>query len=409
VNSNWRLAWRNLWRNRRRTWLTVGAMVFSNILLVFLISLQLGSYDMMIEATLRAFTGHLQVQHRGYHEQPKIRRSIPGVLDRAQALRGELGLEALTARASAFALASSDERSLGIQIVGIEPDYEPLVSSLPGLVREGRWFSGVDAEEIILGKVLARNLKLSLGDEVTFIGSGRDGSFAAGIARVVGILDSGMTELDRSLAQMPIGYFDSVFTMEGHGHSIVVELASLDQVPGYQQRIEQYLSAETDLVVLDWDALQPGLRQAIRADMTSAWFVYSILIVLVAFSVLNTQLMSVLERTREFGIMLALGIKPLRLGSLVAQETALMSLMGLSIGVGIGWMLAYYLSVVGFTYPGMEEMGEKFNLPAYVYPEVSLLSMLWGPSMVFLGAMLAAIYPALRLLHLQPVAAMRAV
>jgi putative ABC transport system permease protein len=409
VNSNWRLAWRNLWRNRRRTWLTVGAMVFSNVLLVFLISLQLGSYDMMIEATLRAFTGHLQVQHRGYHEQPKIRRSIPGVLDRAQALRGELGLEALTARASAFALASSDERSLGIQIVGIEPDYEPLVSSLPGLVREGRWFSGVDAEEIILGKVLARNLKLSLGDEVTFIGSGRDGSFAAGIARVVGILDSGMTELDRSLAQMPIGYFDSVFTMEGHGHSIVVELASLDQVPGYQQRIEQYLSAETDLVVLDWDALQPGLRQAIRADMTSAWFVYSILIVLVAFSVLNTQLMSVLERTREFGIMLALGIKPLRLGSLVAQETALMSLMGLSIGVGIGWMLAYYLSVVGFTYPGMEEMGEKFNLPAYVYPEVSLLSMLWGPSMVFLGAMLAAIYPALRLLHLQPVAAMRAV
>jgi putative ABC transport system permease protein len=409
VNSNWRLAWRNLWRNRRRTWLTVGAMVFSNVLLVFLISLQLGSYDMMIEATLRAFTGHLQVQHRGYHEQPKIRRSIPGVLDRAQALRGELGLEALTARASAFALASSDERSLGIQIVGIEPDHEPLVSSLPGLVKEGRWFSGVDAEEIILGKVLARNLKLSLGDEVTFIGSGRDGSFAAGIARVVGILDSGMTELDRSLAQMPIGYFDSVFTMEGHGHSIVVELASLDQVAGYQQRIEQYLSAETDLVVLDWDALQPGLRQAIRADMTSAWFVYSILIVLVAFSVLNTQLMSVLERTREFGIMLALGIKPLRLGSLVAQETALMSLMGLSIGVGIGWMLAYYLSVVGFTYPGMEEMGEKFNLPAYVYPEVSLLSMLWGPSMVFLGAMLAAIYPALRLLHLQPVAAMRAV
>jgi putative ABC transport system permease protein len=409
VNSNWRLAWRNLWRNRRRTWLTVGAMVFSNVLLVFLISLQLGSYDMMIEATLRAFTGHLQVQHRGYHEQPKIRRSIPGVLDKAQALRGELGLEALTARASAFALASSDERSLGIQIVGIEPDHEPLVSSLPGLVREGRWFSGVDAEEIILGKVLARNLKLSLGDEVTFIGSGRDGSFAAGIARVVGILDSGMTELDRSLAQMPIGYFDSVFTMEGHGHSIVVELASLDQVAGYQQRIEQYLSAETDLVVLDWDALQPGLRQAIRADMTSAWFVYSILIVLVAFSVLNTQLMSVLERTREFGIMLALGIKPLRLGSLVAQETALMSLMGLSIGVGIGWMLAYYLSVVGFTYPGMEEMGEKFNLPAYVYPEVSLLSMLWGPSMVFLGAMLAAIYPALRLLHLQPVAAMRAV
>jgi len=409
VSNNWRLAWRNLWRNRRRTWLTVGAMVFSNVLLVFLISLQLGSYDMMIESTLRAFTGHLQVQHRGYHEKPKMRRSIPAALDKAQALREELGLESLAARASAFALASSDERSLGIQIVGIEPDYEPLVSSLPGLVGEGRWFSGVDAEEIILGKVLARNLKLGLGDEITFIGSGRDGSFAAGIARVVGILDSGMTGLDRSLAQIPIGYFDDVFTMAGHGHTIVFELESLDQVADYQQRIEQFLSTDSELVVLDWDTLQPGLRQAIRADMTSAWFVYAILIVLVAFSVLNTQLMSVLERTREFGIMLALGIRPRRLGSLVVQETALMSLLGLSIGVGIGWMLAYYLSVAGFTYPGMEEMGEKFNLPAYIYPEVSLLSMLWGPSMVFLGAMLAAIYPALRLLHLQPVTAMRAV
>ena len=409
MNSNWLLAWRNLWRNRRRTWLTVGAMVFSNVLLVFLISLQLGSYDMMIESTLRAFTGHLQVQHRGYHENPKMRRSIPAVREKVQALRTELGIESMAARAVAFALASSDERSLGIQVVGVEPDYETLVSSLPGLVREGRWFSGVDAEEIILGRVLARNLKLALGDELTFIGSGRDGSFAAGIARVVGILDSGMTELDRSLAQLPIGYFDTVFTMDGHGHSIVVELESLEQVPAAQQRIAQLLPADEDLVVLDWDTLQPGLQQAIRADMTSAWFVYSILIILVAFSVLNTQLMSVLERTREFGIMLALGIRPRRLGGMVVQETALMSLLGLLLGVGLGWMLAYYLSVAGFTYPGMEEMGEKFNLPAYIYPEVSLVSMLWGPSMIFLGAMLAAIYPALRLLSLQPVTAMRAV
>jgi putative ABC transport system permease protein len=409
VSSNWRLAWRNLWRNRRRTWLTVGAMVFSNVLLVFLISLQLGSYDMMIESTLRAFTGHLQVQHRDYHDNPKMRRSIPQVMQRAQDLRVELKLDAVAARASAFALASSEERSLGIQIVGIEPEFEPLVSSLPGLVKQGRWFSDVDAQEIVLGRVLARNLKLGLGDEITFIGSGRDGSFAAGIARVVGILDSGMSVLDRSLAQVPLGFFEEVFTMQGQGHSIVIELANLDLVPAYQLRVEQLLPANSDLVVLNWDDLQPGLRQAIRADMTSAWFVYAILIILVAFSVLNTQLMSVLERTHEFGIMMALGIRPIRLGSLVAQETALMSLLGLAIGVGIGYVLSLYLSVAGFTYPGMEEMGEKFNLPSRIYPEVSLLSMLWGPTAIFVGAMLAAIYPALRLLRLQPVIAMRAV
>jgi putative ABC transport system permease protein len=153
----------------------------------------------------------------------------------------------------------------------------------------------------------------------------------------------------------------------------------------------------------------PGLRQAIKADMASAWFIYAILIVLVAFSVLNTQLMSVLERTREFGTMLALGIRPGRLGRLVALETFFMATLGLGIGVFLGYLVALYLSFVGFTMPGMEEMAQKFNMPDRMYPEMSFLSIFWGPAVVFLGAMLAAIYPATRLLRLQPVIAMRSV
>jgi ABC-type lipoprotein release transport system permease subunit len=162
-------------------------------------------------------------------------------------------------------------------------------------------------------------------------------------------------------------------------------------------------------VVQDWDALQPGLRQAITSDMASAWFTYVVLIVLVAFSVLNTQLMAVLERTREFGVMLALGMRPGQLARLVGMETLLMSALGLLLGVLLGAILTVYLSQVGFAYPGMEEFGAKFNMPGRMYPEVSLLSLLWGPGIVLLGAMLAAVYPALRLFRLQPVDAMRAV
>ena len=142
--------------------------------------------------------------------------------------------------------------------------------------------------------------------------------------------------------------------------------------------------------------------------MTSAWFMYAILIVLVAFSVLNTQLMSVLERTREFGVMMALGVKPTRLGALVMAETAVMSGLGLAIGATLGFMLTYYLSIVGFSYPGMEEMAAQFNLSDRMYPSLSVLSIMLGPGIIFIFSLLASIYPALRLFFLQPVSAMRA-
>ena len=406
MSADWQLAWRNLWRHRRRTWLTVAAMIVSNVLLIFSISLQLGSYQVMIENTLATFTGHVQVQQRAFQERGRIRNSVPAAQALAAQLREATGLQTVAARSEAFALASSEERSFGIQLIGVEPAHEVGVSTLPGLVRRGRWLGAGDAAEIVLGKTLARNLKVSVGDEVTFLGSGRDGSFAAGVVRVVGILESGFEQIDRVVAEVPVGYFDEAFAMAGHGHRIVLKADTLDDVPQLLSRVRDLVSANPDLAVLDWDALQPGLQQAIRADLTSAWFIYGVLILLVVFSVLNTQLMSVLERTREFGTMMALGIRPGRLSRLVARETLLMSLLGLVLGVLPGFLLAAYLAQVGFTFEGMAEANARFNMPERMYPQVSLAALLWGPGVVFLGAMLACIYPALRLRGLEPVAAM---
>ena len=193
------------------------------------------------------------------------------------------------------------------------------------------------------------------------------------------------------------------------GHSVVVRSPGLEQVQTTVRALRALPAVGEELVVLDWDRLLPGLRQAITSDMASAWFTYSVLVVLVAFSVLNTQLMSVLERTREFGVMLALGMGPARLARLLGLETLLLAGLGLALGVAGGSLLAAYLSVAGFTYPGVEEMMAKFMLGGRIYPEFSLTAVLLGPAAVFVGAMMAALYPALRLFQLQPVAAMRAV
>jgi len=136
---------------------------------------------------------------------------------------------------------------------------------------------------------------------------------------------------------------------------------------------------------------------------------YGVLILLVSFSMLNTMLMSVMERTREFGILMALGIRSSKLASLVMYETILIAGLGLLIGAALGWIIALYFHQAGFSYPGMDEMGERFNLPAKMYPSVTAFTVFLGPGIVFLFSVLAAVYPALRLIRLQPVAAMRAV
>ena len=414
---NLKLAWRNLWRHSRRTWLTAMAMIFSNVLLVFMISLQLGQYDMMINNTVQMFSGHVQVQRGGYMDAPRIYATVPDVESLAEEMRHAQAASHVAVRASAFALVSSDNRTLGAQITGVQPEFEPHVSTLPGLISDGRYLDDSKADEIVIGSVMARNLKAALGDELTLLGSGMDGSFAAGVVTIVGITNSGSADMDRSMAVVGLRYFQDIFAMDGHGHSIVMAVDSIDDTASAQAVAEGIIvvknafaavpPGDEPLVVLDWRALNPGLEQAIQADFVSAWFMYGVLIVLVALSVLNTQLMSVLERTREFGVIMALGIRPGGLASLVVLETILMALMGFVIGLVLGLVIVVYLNMVGLYFPGMEEMAAKYNLPGRMYPSMSAAALLLGPFVVFLFSLAASIYPATRLFRLNPVQAMR--
>jgi ABC-type lipoprotein release transport system permease subunit len=388
--------------------LTLGAMVFSNTLLSVMISFQFGMYDLMIENTLAVLTGHIQVQSSDYNDDKKMRQSIADALPLASQIREQLGIDSVSVRGQAFALASSEERSFGLLVMGVQPEFEGNVSTLPGLVTEGRYLEGLNSNDAVIGSVLARNLRVGTGDEITLVGTGRDGSFSAAIVNVVGIIQSGLADLDRSIAQIPLGTFQETFSMGGHAHQIVIKTADLSATLTTKHQVRSMLPSDRDLVVHDWDVLQPGLKQSIQADLFSAWFMYGVLIALVAFSVLNTVFMSVLERTREFGIIMSLGVTPWRIGRLVMLETAVMGVLGLIAGVSLGAILIGWAGAHGISFPGMEEMGQRFNIPSRLYPQLNLFKLSLGPMIVFMATLIAATWPAVRLHWLHPVQAMRA-
>ena len=407
TNTTLTLAWRNIWRHPRRTLLTIAAMVFADILLVFMLSMQLGQYRMMIDNSLGLFTGQMQVQAVDYLDEPQMYRSVADADQLAERIRQETGLQAVSARAYGFALVSSEKRTIGVQITGVDPVYEPQVSTIPGLVSDGSFLSSSSANEAVIGSTLAHNLKITIGDELTLLGSGRDGSIAATILPVVGIFNSGNRDLDRQMMEIPINTFRDVFAMGNHAHAIIIG-GQRDMAESYSMAIEDLIYDKDKLVLLDWETLLPGLKQAIEADFFSAWVMYGLLIVLVAFSMMNTMLMSVLERTHEFGILLALGVRHSKLGRIILTESAVLACTGMLLGVITGGLIAYYYSQTGISFPGMEEMAARYNLPPVILPEFSLRTVLPGPFMVLLASILASIYPIWHIRKLNPIQALQA-
>ncbi|NOY16964.1 MAG: ABC transporter permease [Gammaproteobacteria bacterium] len=407
TSTTYTLAWRNIWRHPRRTLLTIGAMVFADILLVFMLGLQLGQYRMMIDNSLALVSGQMQVQTTGYLDDPQMYRSIPEADQLAVQIRKAINLEAVSPRAYGFALVSSEKRTLGVQISGVEPYYEQLISTIPGLISSGRYLSSADANEAVIGSTLARNLKLAAGDELTLLGSGRDGSMAAAVLPVVGIFNTGNRDIDRQIIAIPLDSFRQIFSMGNDAHSIIIG-GQRDREEQYKKAISTLIKDRDKLVLLDWETLLPGLKQVIEADFFSAWFMYAVLIILVAFSMLNTILMSVLERTHEFGILLALGVRHSKLGRIILTESTLIALTGMIIGIVAGSLLTFYFSKTGISYPGMEEMSARFNLPPLILPEVSLRTVIPGPLAVFLASVLSSLYPVWHMRKLNPVQAMQA-
>jgi putative ABC transport system permease protein len=406
VSIDLRMAWRNLWRNPRRTILTVSAIAFACLLLVFMLSFQFGSYETMINTAVKVQTGHLHVEAKDYQDQQDMRLVIKDPKAVAKVLQAAPGIEAFTARANAFALISSKQRTYGALVVGIDPETEAKVSTLKSIVRDGAYLKPGDAEGALVGRLLARNLQVKVGDELTILGQGRDGSIAALVLTVRGIYSSGIDEFDRSSIQMGLKSFQDNFSMMGAVHQMVAICHHLSDVAGAKTYIASHLPKQTkpSLVTLDWMQLMPGLLQGIEIDLVSGIIFYLILIVVVTFSILNTFVMSILERTHEFGVLMAIGAKPGRLSKLVLMESLAMTLIGVLSGMIMGAVITWYFQVNGLDL-GAQDMLAQYGITGLIYPQISWLSLTTGPAVVLVMTLLAALYPTRRIWRLKPVEA----
>ncbi|NOX72970.1 MAG: ABC transporter permease [Alphaproteobacteria bacterium] len=401
------LAWRNIWRQPIRTGLSMLGMAFTSMLLVFMLSFQFGSYDTMKSSMLKISEGFGQFQIKGYKSDPEIFKVIKDPAALRADLAGFRAISAITTRSTGFVLLANGERSFAAAIVGIDPVNEPKVSTISSLVKQGRALTAKDTNAVILGEGLARNLRLKLGDQVTMLGSGTDGSVAADVLTLVGIFSTGVAEIDRQIAQMPIARFDAAFLMQGGVNIVAITGDDFNQIVGLTPKMRK-IAAKHDLVYLDWGEIQPAIKSAIALDMSTAMLMYTTLVIVVVFIILNTLYMSVLERTREFGMLLALGMKPAQIGRMVWLEMIFLSLFGTGIGIVLGIAFTAYVQSVGITFEGMDEVFSQWGLPSRIYPKMTPLRVLLGPSAIVGAIAVLGIIPYRRVLGLEPVSAMGA-
>ncbi|MCK9275181.1 MAG: FtsX-like permease family protein [Syntrophales bacterium] len=407
---NFIMAWRNIWRHPRRSILTIAAIVFATMLLVFMLSWQFGAYDTMIDATVKIHTGHIQIQAQGYQDQRDMRKVVPDPNEIERILTSLRGVKSYTFRAEDFSLVSSENRTYGVLVIGIDPQKEPSVSTLEDMIRRGRFLEAGDRRSALAGEILADNLNSPVGGDLVLLGQGRDGSIAATVLTIKGIFNTGQDEFDRTMIHIPLEYFQELYNMRGAVHMAVVLCDSLTAVPAVKERIAGALSGiDSSLAVLDWKELNPGLVQAIQMDLVSGFIFYLILIIVVAFSIMNTFLMAVFERTREFGVMMSMGMGPGRLMGLLLMESLGITLIGVVIGTIAGAAVTWYFQIHGMVIPGAEEVARQFGLPERMFPQLSFLSIAVGAGIVLILTVLSALYPAFKVKGLKPVEALSAV
>jgi ABC-type lipoprotein release transport system permease subunit len=339
-----------------------------------------------------------------------MRLVVDNPLEVRALLEAQPHVTASTFRANAFALVSSQERTYGVAVIGIEPEKEARVSTIKQLIREGSYLESEKLDGAIIGDLLARNLRAEVGDELTLLGQGRDGSVAATVLTVTGIYKSGQDEFDRSSMQINLSNFQEVFFMRGSVHEVVALCDSLENVyPTKKATIDRL--GETDpgrsLVVLDWDELMPGLLEGIEMDLVSGLIFYFLLILVVAFSILNTFLMSVLERKREFGVLLSLGVTPWRLSKLLMIESTALTLIGVVAGLVLGAAVTLFFQQYGISMGSADELMAQFGMPNRLFPKLSFMSATIGPALVLGITFLTALYPALRVHRFTPVTALK--
>jgi ABC-type lipoprotein release transport system permease subunit len=401
------MAWRNVWRNRRRSLLTVLAIALGLAFNIFMRAIGDGFHEQMVDNSVRAHIGHLQVHHAGYHDDPSLNKTLPspdhveGALERLPGVRG------YSMRVMGDGLASTAENSAGVAIVGIDPVQERTVTTVDRGVVKGEYLENEQERPILIGDRLATNLKADLEDKVVLMVQAADGSMGADLYRVVGIFRSGSPELDRGVAFLLRRDAQSLFSLEGRITEAVVLLASSRQVPAAQQALQATLT-DRNLEVLTWYEVEPFLLQFIELDDAFFYIIVVFFFVVISIGILNTIMMSVFERVREFGVMMALGTKPRQIIKLVVQEAFVLGLVGIVIGSSIGVAATLYFASHGMNMSAWSEGAAALGMTStMIYTKLTTANLLISNISVLAVVMLVGLYPAVHAARLRPVEAIR--
>lgn len=401
-----RVAWRNLWRRRLRTWMSAGGLAFAIFLVSAFMALQAGTYGGWIDTATDMMTGHAQLQHPDYLDNPRFAHSIKNATELVRRLAGVPGVAGVAPRAEAFALVSVGERSFGALVMGVDPEREAQLFALPHQRREGEYLPRADSAYV--GASLAANLGVELGSEIVALGTSEEGGVAALVMTVDGIFETGQADLDRSVMQTRLTAVQSAFEMGDSVHRVVVETEDVQRIDEFEPDIAAEVPAGVRLVT--WKTLLPELEQAIQLDRISALLMYWLLMIVVAMSVVNAFIMTVFERTREFGMLLAIGMQPNAVVGMLVIEAVCVWVLGTVIGLALSLATILPLTVVGIpidAFEGVEEMASQMMMPDSLYPMVTANVLTQAPLIMLAGTLLAALIPALRVRRMRPVDALR--
>lgn len=400
------IAWRNLWRSRRRTWLTAGSIAFSIWLLSFGAAANYGTFNALIRSATDLLLGHVQIQHEEFVESEQFRFRIADADNLLYRVERTDGVQSAARRAQVGALLSVGESSLGGLLMGVEVRREPLLSSLPSRIIEGRYLQAGD--EAIVGSGVSRRLGLRAGDEIIIVGSGARGGVAAMVQRVVGIFETRISEIDRALVQLPLASLQAAFELGGEVHSIIVATEDVQNADSVAAALNSAL--DSPLVARSWNQVDPQIQQMLDMKIAGLGVFFAICVLMIGFSVLNSLLMSVFERTREFGVMTALGLRKRSLFAMLQWEGLFCALLGCVLA---GIMLAAMFTVIGSQGVPLPEaagatLGDMGGMEARLLMEFDLRIYMIGAGVMIAATQISALIASLRVRRFNPIAALRA-
>jgi len=402
-----KLAWRNIWRNKRRSLITLAAVVFASVMAIAMRGIQLGTYALNIKSVVELFSGYLQIQEKNYLDNPSLTSSF--IIDKniQDALKTTKGVVTYAPRIYADGLISFKDNSRGAAIFGIEPDKEKNVTTFVQNINSGKFFTSDSSNEIVVGDQLLKNLDAKIGDNIVILAQGYDGTLGNQKYKIVGTVKLGVQELESSLIFMGLKSAQYLLDMGSRVNVVAIKADNLNHLNEINTALMSKIK-NPGLRVLSWNKVNPELEQAIQLDNVSGILFLGILIVIVAFGILNTVLMSVIERFREFGVVLAIGMPQVNLTYLVYLETFFITLIGLILGNLLGYAVNYYLIIHPIMFGG--EIKKLYEIYHFLPQLKSTLqpSIFFNVSIsILIISVLSCLYPAYKVYKLEPLKGIR--